>query len=52
MIHHPYYILSIEAGFSANRKEKSDGAISGLYGSCGARLNQETSKFSWVALTV
>jgi hypothetical protein len=52
MIHPPHYILSIQAGFSANRKEMSEGAISGVDGDCGVRLNRETSNFSWVALAV
>jgi hypothetical protein len=33
-----------------DRKEKSDGAMSELYGGCGMRLNREISNFSWVAV--
>jgi hypothetical protein len=52
IIHLPHYIISGQAGFSANRKEKSDDAISGLCGGCGVGLNRETPNFSWVALAV
>jgi hypothetical protein len=52
MIHLPHYILSVQAGFSANRKEKSDGAISALYAGCGVRLSRETSNVSWVSFAV
>jgi hypothetical protein len=52
VIHLIHYTLSVQAGVSANRKEKLDGAISGLHGGCGVRLNRETSNFSWVALAV
>jgi hypothetical protein len=38
--------------FQPTEKKKSDGAISGLYDGCGARLNRETSNYSWVALAV
>jgi hypothetical protein len=51
IIHLSHYILSVQAGFAANRK-KSDGVISWLYGGCGGRLNRETSNFSWVALAM
>jgi hypothetical protein len=39
-------------GLQPIEKKKSDGAISGLYGDCGVRLNLETYNFSWVAPAV
>jgi hypothetical protein len=51
IIHLPHYVLSVQAGFQPTEK-KSDGAISGIYGGCGVRLNREISNFSWVALAV
>jgi hypothetical protein len=39
-------------GFQPTEKKESGGAISGLSGGCGVRLNRETSNFSWASLAV
>jgi hypothetical protein len=39
-----------KVGFRPTEKEKSDGAISGIYGGCSVRLNRETSNVFEVEL--
>jgi hypothetical protein len=52
IIHLACYILFVQAGFSANQKDKGRTVQHPGYSDCGMRLNWGISNFSWAALAV